>query len=1247
MKRAGQPLTDGTPRKAGFGRRILRWSLWSVVGVFLLAAVLLLAAPSILSMGFARRLALGKANAALAPAKVVVADWSFAWFGGQRVLGLVYEDARQGVKVSLPEANFGSLWAMLPFGEMAVDLSLKEPLIAFSEPLPPETPSAVRPVAPTLPSSRPGALPRPGTPAQTATAEPEPFALPDWNLSLNLAVSGLKVEHYAVPEPLVADGNLSVEMAALDAPIRVAAAAKVLDGSLSAEADLPSAQALVAAKQPDDFLQLAKASFEAPWLGVSAEAAHSGAGSLPKGNFSIAAPLPELQERVAALLAPGETGVSVPSGRMTLTGTFAPDAGGAGGAVTLDLASENVSIVAEGMRFDVSPSLTLAATLSDLAAPLTATLDRFALAFPGLQASGNGSLAGGSLTAQLESEPLLVLCRPFLGEKAPSLPPLFVRVEADATPERLLGTLSATVGGEALAHLSLAAEGFNLEAQSVASLQLSATAALAHLKDFIDLPELKKLSGTASATVEGGGSPETAQAKVSLALRNLSAEVPPWKIQEVDMLQLACALEWKNRRLGVRDLAVKTPAGSLSGSASYALDAPLAQAVEAAIEADLQPGVPFSRWRVWGAEETPLSLGGAVALQLEVSPNAHGSLPLVSATVSSKGFTFAQGGKSVSAPFSLAAKGVDLGARSAESVKVSAAVALEKLKGFIPLQEGQRLAGTAVVAAEVGGSPEQAQGKIVLALRDMAADLPPWKIQEAEMLRLACAIDWKERRLGVRDLAVKTPAGSLSGSASYALDAPLAQAVEAAIEADLQPGVPFSRWRVWGAEETPLALGGAVSLHMAAAPSETGEFPAFRATASSKDFSYEQGEQRLALPWSLSAAAHDAENGWALDALAFDSAPLAAAMSGFFDMAKQVVRLEGTLTPDFAALCALPQLVALKEQGVALEGRYERPFAFEAPLGDGTDEILKRGRATAEIAFDRVTAPGLDIPTGRFAATLGEGTVMVDGEMALNGGTLSLCPRIAVGEEPFVVTFPEGTYLLKGVGLTQELLDYGLKYINPLLPGSASPAGTLDLRCDALSLKLDGQPLATLNARLAFMTHAISLMPNATLGSILALFHLRDKAVALADQSFAVTVENGALVCEDVHLNVAALKLACSGKTNLVTGELNYRIAVPLSRQLLGNRLGKYLDEGGVVSLPIGGTLDSPSLDLSGLTSALSETAIGSAVGKALGTARDGGAAAGDFVQETLDTLSDPASEAGKTLDSALQKLLNRKKKNK
>lgn len=505
------------------------------------------------------------------------------------------------------------------------------------------------------------------------------------------------------------------------------------------------------------------------------------------------------------------------------------------------------------------------------------------------------------------------------------------------------------------------------------------------------------------------------------------------------------------------------------------------------------------------------------------------------------------------------------------------AIDVEELLTVFPLPEGMRFSSKALMDVAAQLSEERIAVQGAFALQNSVFASTAWKVREAALLKATLSALYRKADGSVTlEAEVQTPPATL------AVKGPLETLT---LKGTLLPGKALA-WRVAGKDETlpevtgSLALEGTVTALKQVALSLTSEDLAVQVPPE---------KEAIALPLTLQVTAAQGDKGITLKQAALTTPYLALEAQGSYQ--EDHVVLEGTLTPDFAALWTLPQVKPYREAGFSISGKHSEPFRFEAPVSEGLPGILNYGTASAGVTFDRIVVPGLDIPNAKAQATLGFATASLDCTATVNDGQVTLRPQVALATKPYVLTFPEQAPLLKEVALTEAMLDEGLKFVNPLLSGAVSPSGTVSLTAEAFRMELSEKPLESLTATLLLETKECAIAPNASLTQVLQLLHETDGRAELPDQALHIHMEQGVLTTDPLTMRVRDFRLSCEGQTNLATKAIDYRLSVPLSAELLGTRGAKYLKAGKTLTLPIGGTVDRPRVDTSALMEVFTETA--------------------------------------------------------
>ncbi len=768
--------------------------------------------------------------------------------------------------------------------------------------------------------------------------------------------------------------------------------------------------------------------------------------------------------------------------------------------------------------------------------------------------------------------------------------------------------------------------------QAKLSLNLAQALAAARYWNVLQAPEVILTQGTATLTASLKDGPGTGLLSLSSALRTeaLALSYNGKPIQCSPQVNLSAVFDPNNPLTGsIERLSIDLPGLIASGSGS------------------LEAG----ELSAWLKTETLLDTFGPFLGGLTLAQPLDLRLDAKAASGSGSLKLTAVSGQTAVGSLEATATGISLASHSVQALKVSAQADLAQAVQFVSHPEGWQVAGTGLLHASASGSLEAFRAKLLFALRDAAFSSAAWNVQTSSLLEGEASLHrTAEGALECSEFSMKAPFLTAVGKASLPRGANLPTLT---LEGSLTPANAL-RWRRTEKDTSLPEIQGELAYTFACTSDKT---PQINLRLSSENLQIQpSGCPALALPFTLTTTALLAEEPQ-LNTFSLTSAPLAIEAKGHYVPKTGTLSLEGSLTPDFAAIWALPCFTTYRESGFGLSGRHTTPFQFKAPILNGSAGLFNYGKGEASVQFDQITVPGLNIPGGEAKLTLSEAVAALDGTFNVNGGNVFLSPRLNLSVQPYTLTFPDNTELLRGVQLTQELLDTGLKAVNPLLPGSASPAGALHVRSRAFRMTLDDRPLASLSTILDIQTEGCRVKPNGTLGSILGLLRARERVISMPDQTFTVTVEEGKLVCEPIQMQFSGAKLECSGTTDLTTREVDYVVVLPLTRQLLGDRLSKRIGADQTLRLPIRGTVDNPKPDTAPLVALLRDSLVGrvteklsNRLGKALQKSGEAGlevgGAAHDVAKETLDAVGNGSDTVKLRLEEALRNVFKSKRNN-
>lgn len=735
----------------------------------------------------------------------------------------------------------------------------------------------------------------------------------------------------------------------------------------------------------------------------------------------------------------------------------------------------------------------------------------------------------------------------------------------------------------------------------------------------LPLPEnVKGLSGTLALTgrLEAAAKAEEYRLSTSLQTQNLTGMIDGKRLTLSPSLNLIAEFDPKKCIEGrVERLSIDLPGVMASGSGSLRSGT---LAARAEINTLLSTLAPF-------IGEIPLT----EPVVLNLSAAATPSTLKLTATAKSNPTNLAT--------LTVNGDGVNLAERSFASLKTTLQADLAQLAPLFPLPTGQSLSGTLYLNTSAFGSLNAWQAKGVAALRSVVFDSAGWHVEEPSLLEGSASCSFSEKN-GLAWSGISLTAPFITAIGEFAKN-------NLTLAGTLNPQQVLTyrkkpaEIRVTGEPKWELTatLGATTDLEVAV-------------TADPFAITLPDG-MPLALPVTAKAAGTASAEEVTLSSYTLTTPYLDLNGKGTFTVETKRLVTSGLFTPDLTQLWNLPFCAPCREAGFALSGRHSNPYSFDLPLGDGLAGILNYGTGEATVVFDKITVPGLNIPNGRATVTLRDAVAAMDGNFSVNNGTVSLQPRLNLAEKPMRLSWPEKRHIFKDISLSQELLDACLKKINPLLTGTVVPGGSVELFCDTLTFTLD-DPLASLDARLTFKTRHCAFDPTGNLNILINLLRLTRRTITLPDQDFTIAIEQGILACDTIEFTLPPATLQCSGSTNLKTGEVNYLVQLPLTEQLLGRRLSKYLTGDRLLELPVSGTTHKPILNTGPLLNLLRDSAVSIGIGKltsragkilekAGGIGLEVGGAAGD----TIETGGEIGADAVEALDDVLKNLFKRKKK--
>lgn len=630
---SAQTAQKPVKRRRPWWARLLKVVGWVCVALVVLALLL----PTLLSLGVTRGVALNAVNGAIAPAKLEIEDWSFGWFAGQSVKGVHYRDEAKGVDAKVSEVRLSSLWELVPVGQITVDVEVESPTVALFTPVQPE-PAPAQPVPEPQPQTLAESASAQPTPAPAPASAAELFRLPDWAVKAHVVVRNAAFSKEGMPEPLVSGVNVELTVPSLNEDITAKLEGKFLDLAFSARAEVPSANALLAAKTPAEFMRLVEFDANAPWLTVDVDAESKAGATWPKASARVGVDFPLALGVAQGFGVALPTGAAIDAGKAEVRAEVGQAKGNpAALEAGLSVTTTDIETTLEGKRATIpSVAVGVSGLTVDPANLLSTAIGNLTVRFPGVTVSGQGSLDGGSLQAQVESQEVLDALEPFIGA-VPAPGPVRVTLDGQAKDGAFALQTKVTTGPDELARVNLTAGDVDVAAQRVGDLALALNADLFTVAEYLKLKEPQIKDGLLDVAVKGRYDAGAAEATTTIRLRDVDLAGAGYKLKEPSLVAGAFKARFADKRLDVTDLSLDVATvAHLEGTAAYALGTPVGQAVTAGFTGWVAPEHALKAWLVPAAPTKMPQVTGKIALGLTAGPaEAETTIPAVKVTVDS------------------------------------------------------------------------------------------------------------------------------------------------------------------------------------------------------------------------------------------------------------------------------------------------------------------------------------------------------------------------------------------------------------------------------------------------------------------------------------------------------------------------------------------------------------------------------------------------------------------------------------
>ncbi len=350
----------------------------------------------------------------------------------------------------------------------------------------------------------------------------------------------------------------------------------------------------------------------------------------------------------------------------------------------------------------------------------------------------------------------------------------------------------------------------------------------------------------------------------------------------------------------------------------------------------------------------------------------------------------------------------------------------------------------------------------------------------------------------------------------------------------------------------------------------------------------------------------------------------------------RVARLEGVFDPDWEELNKI--LVEAGDPQASLRG-HPRTFRLQGKLvGGSLSEILKEIDAEVGVDLDEVIFLGLHLgPTPLIVRALHGDLQISPIVTTLNNGQVDLRPDVVVTEEGAVIVAVAPGSGVTGVEINNEVSKEVLAYVAPVLREAAEVRGRVSATLERTVIPAyqpatqpaTNGPKTPIELAAAVEFDEVTYGPGPLMQNVIAMTGIPpSNAPRLKiDQVVNIAVQNDRVYQSGLEIDVAeGVVIELRGSVGL-DQTLALNAGVPLSNRMLGGQqIVADLIGGQRVGLPIGGSLNRPTIDRAAFQLGMRQQS-----GQLLNRAAGVGA---DQLMRLLDgDQTPPADEAGESSD--------------
>jgi len=290
------------------------------------------------------------------------------------------------------------------------------------------------------------------------------------------------------------------------------------------------------------------------------------------------------------------------------------------------------------------------------------------------------------------------------------------------------------------------------------------------------------------------------------------------------------------------------------------------------------------------------------------------------------------------------------------------------------------------------------------------------------------------------------------------------------------------------------------------------------------------------------------------------------------------VELNGNMDFKFKTLTQLLNVRGIDEW--RMTGHKQQRFHLNGPLADGINGFLCKGNFEGGAYLESLDGLGLSTQGAEISFNLAQGRMQTSWRPRLNSGQLNFQPRFDFGPRAVEMSFPSEIQVLKGVEITQKMVDKLLVNLSPVFQGSKIQNGTVDLKVKSFqSSGSQNKSNLFLDADIGFNDLSMDLSP--AMCEVLGMINVKSTSYRVKQLPMHVVIRDERVYIDPVTMVFSGQSLSFSGSIGF-DSSVKYLIEIPVAG-FIAAQTGVKIPKGVTIKVPITGTIDNPRVDTSGL----------------------------------------------------------------